>query len=158
LYKIKIKMSYDLDLNEEKTIKKTLEYNFYIKRDYPKSKQLTEQLFVKLRNPNDKNKHKCNRNKNCGCVYLGRFLIDIYLNTNTEKPDLMKFLEDYYILPGINLPVILFKHVCKSLLKLLDYRKVRSLIENYLSYSTVQGAKTGNISTVKLYIFIIIFI
>lgn len=131
-----------MESEEESVIKRDLQISFYIKRDYTECTKLVNQLFDKLRKPVDRNKHKCIRDNSCKCVYLGKYIIDIYLN-NTCTIDIMKHLEEhYYLYPSINLPCVTFKYLCKSLLKTLDYLTVRTLVENYLMYSSIAGHQT----------------
>jgi hypothetical protein len=123
----------------------TLQYSIYIEKNYKSSLEIFEKIFFEfISNSNTSqkagNKHKCNRNPECLCKDLGLYLIDI-VQTSLSHQDIMNVFEKYYHNPGINLPYKVFKMLCLSLLRSLDFQKVNSLIENYITYSNVESLK-----------------
>jgi hypothetical protein len=159
---------------------KILEYTLYIKKDYEKSILLWERKFkefLSFSNPSKVyiNKHKCDRDENCECVYLGLILLDIHLlnykeneleyeydpnndilNQNTSsKKDLKSVIDKYYFNYNLYLPFTLMKYLCKCMIELLQFQEARALIENYLLYSTLKinqiytdkKLNTGNIKS-----------
>jgi hypothetical protein len=132
-----------IDLNEN------IDYLLYVKKDLSNSQKIWKIFFEKFMSalPSNKkmgNKHKCDRNQYCECIELGKYLLEIEMNLNlsSSNKNLFTLIEKYYYNPGINLPFELFKSLSKAMIKLLDFQNVRSLIENYITYSKIKGTKT----------------
>lgn len=123
-----------------------LETLLYIKKDNKAALNLIENNikdFISTLSVNLKmgNKHKCNRNRECKCIPLGHYYIDVLLNSDEKMTTeiIIKKLETFYYNPNITLPFPLFKYLIINLIKLLELQSLRPLIENYLTYSKLSG-------------------
>lgn len=123
----------------------------YFNKNYSKSQEIIEKLFDKLRKPEHKNKHKCNRLNDCECIDLGYLLIDnlFFANIKNDSFILIKEVEKYFTNPDINLPFKLFIKIVKIYLGQLKYDEARSLIENYITYSAFSSSSIATNSTSK---------
>lgn len=135
-------------------MKDNLEILIYIERDYDSALKLLENLFEDFLknlpfNKKSGDKHKCNRLETCECIYLGENLIKIYLTKEKNNIDMIKVVEKYYVNPGINLPFSLFMTLSKSLIKLQNFQAVRSLIENYITYSKFVEKPSDQMMNIK---------
>lgn len=132
---------------------KNLEYILYVERDFHSAREILGKNFEKFLSsePLSKkmgNKHKCDRNPYCECVKLGNFLLEIEMNSNSSNSlnrsnshsnkNLISILENYFYNPGLTLPFELLVHLITSMIKLHDFQSVRSLIENYITYSKIK--------------------
>jgi hypothetical protein len=114
---------------------KTIETFIYLKKDYLHALEVIENQFTALKN-NKSNKHKCNRDIDCPCIYYGKLLADLYLaNNSSYEHNLITFLNKYYESLDINAPYELLMYVVKALIKLMDFPACSALIENYILYS-----------------------
>lgn len=98
--------------------------------------------FELLRRVENKNKHKCNRINNCECIIIGELLIENLIQINNQNPSftLLRSLEKYFMNPDINLPFKLFIKVIKFNLANFNYTEGRSLLENYMVYSSIKNS------------------
>jgi hypothetical protein len=110
----------------------SIEHVLYIDKNFNLASNLLKNKFS--------NKHKCSRNTNCFCVNYGKMLIDIYLNDENidkVKTPLIQYMSDYFISPEINLSHSLIVYMIGALIKLHYFNIAKSVIVNYLLYSTV---------------------
>jgi len=135
--------------NIDKNILSNLKNEIYFNKNHSNAQEILEKIFDKLRKPENKNKHKCYRQNDCECIILGYLLIDnlIFSNAKNESFLIIKKLDQYFMNPDINLPFKLFLKVIRIYLGQLKYHEARSLIENYMTYSSLpSSAKTANVA------------
>jgi hypothetical protein len=154
-----LKYNFNIENHDEYTNKinlnqcnSNLEYILYVKKDFDSAKKIWQKNFEDfiLNEPASKkmgNKHKCDRNQFCDCINLGKYLLEIEMNTlnfhsGTSNKNLISILEKYYYNLGLTLPFELLIDLSKSMIKLLDFQSVRSLIENYITYSKIKNIQT----------------
>jgi hypothetical protein len=134
-------------MDEDIRFKEKKELNIYLdliynKSDYKTALQLIDTNFNSLRNDKIKNKHKCNRDEACTCIYYGKILSDIFLLdeslSQSNTVSLSAFLSNYYTNIDMYIPFELIVYIVNGYLKLADLKSCSALIENYLLYSNKQ--------------------
>ena len=118
---------------------KSIETEFYINRNFEQCLERINFEFDKIRSKESNNRHKCFRNPLCNCIYLGKFLVEVLVETADNS--LSKQLENYLYCFPIYVPYELFLALINNFLNMMELSMVRVWIEAYLTYTVRDDSK-----------------